>query len=93
MASYDIQINDPGALLSETDRTLLTMLARQTGADLRDLTQKYLAGDLNGLIASLPSAQRTAARKIISDPAAMEKMKQTITPETVLQIIKNGKKK
>jgi len=92
MGLYDMQIND-NSLLSETDRALLTLLAKQTGTDLAQLTEKYLKGDLNSLVSLLPSDRQTAAKKIIADPKAMEKMRRSVTPETVREIIRKSKEK
>ena len=92
MASFDMQINGSN-LLSATDQALLQLLAQQTGADLAQLTEKYLKGDLNSLVSLLPSDRQTAAKKIIADPKAMEKMRRSVTPETVREIIRKSKEK
>ncbi len=95
MNPFDIEnrpsaVPSPAPQLSEMDKALLAMLAKQTGADIRKLTRDYQAGDLSALLSALPEEKQRAARKIISDPVSAEKAKQIASSDAVQKMMRNG---
>lgn len=95
MNPFDIQKRPsavPGGTsqLSEMDKALLAMLAKQTGADIGKLTRDYQAGDLSSLLSALPEQKRNTVQKIISDPAASEKARQMASSDMVQKMMQNG---
>lgn len=95
MNPFDIQKRPsavPGSTpqLSEMDKALLAMLAKQTGVDIGKLTRDYQAGDLSSLLSALPEQKRSVVQKIISDPAATEKAKQVASSDAVQKMMRGG---
>lgn len=95
MNPFDIQ-KRPSAIpagtpqLSEMDKTLLAMLAKQTGADVQKLTRDYQSGNIASLLSALPEQKRSAVEKIIRDPAAAEKAKQMASSDVVQKMMRGG---